>query len=123
MHSTSRSWMEYLGMLDCLVPVAPIFEYFWLTAGKIPSRKKPKEVPEPTPPIENTLQPSRETSGSIKLENGHDKYRVVITTSEIMVPEFLSLENEHTQVLEEIQGLLKEHHSGGNTPARREDMV
>jgi CBS-domain-containing membrane protein len=84
------------------------YPVFWLIAGKIPQRKGAEAVSESPP--SNTTPPNDLDQTSKSME--HEKYCVIISSSDITVPDFLSLENEHTTVLEEIRELLSEHRNG-----------
>jgi hypothetical protein len=81
------------------------YPVFWLIAGKIPRVEAVSESPP-----SNTTPPNHLDQTSKSME--HEKYCVIISSSGITVPDFLSLENEHTTVLEEIRELLSEHRNG-----------
>jgi CBS-domain-containing membrane protein len=81
------------------------YPVFWLIAGKIPHGKVVEAVSETPPPKETPPSDVDQICKSME----HEKYRVIITSSDIVIPDFLSLEDENTVVLKEIQALLSEH--------------
>ena len=84
------------------------YPVFWVIPGQIPSRKVLEDISESPPP-----KPSPPSDLGDKRESiEHEKYRVVVSSLDISVPDFLSLEDEHRAVLEEIRELLSEHRNG-----------
>lgn len=86
------------------------YPVFWVSAGKIPSRQKETQVDAQTAPTQDPNEPPRPSDISHKL-SVENNYCVTVTRSEVLLPGFLDLENEHKQVLEEIQRMLNEHAS------------
>lgn len=84
------------------------YPVFWLIAAKIPQGKVVEAVSELPPPKTTPPNDLDQTGKSMEYE----KYRIIVSSSDITVPDFLSLENEHTTVLEELRELLSEHRNG-----------
>jgi hypothetical protein len=103
------------------------FPVFWATAAKIPARRA--VVQEDTGDAgkrasEVTAVPLPRRSSQVShREHTIEKYKVIVNRDEIVVPEFVELESEHLQVLQEIQRLLNEHESQHGTPPNGPNMV
>jgi len=115
------------------------YPVFWLLSAKIPARQPTvEEKPVETPPSDGALESGalrkseatqahlqRRPSEISHKEHIQDPYKVIVNRDEIVVPEFIELESEHLQVLQEIQTLLNEHHSASQlaTPPNGPSMV
>lgn len=103
------------------------YPVFWLFPDKILSRKDKAEAtkagvqsaPEPKP--EPTKVSHDATLADV--ETQYRKHHVMVSKDSILLPEYLELEDEHTQVLEEIQRLLEEHHSNTSSSLKVDTMV
>lgn len=106
------------------------FPVFWATAAKIPARQpvvreakgEKGDVAGRTSGVTAITLPRRSSQVSHK-EHTLDTYKVIVNRNEIVVPEFIELESEHLQVLQEIQRLLNEHASQHGTPPNGPNMV
>lgn len=104
------------------------YPVFWLVPDKIQSRKDKKEAakaevqsaPEPKP---EPTKVSHEGATLAEVETQYRKHHVMVSKDSILLPEYLELEDEHTQVLEEIQRLLEEHHSNTSSSLKVDTMV
>ena len=89
---------------------------FWLIPGKIPHHHKQEVIHQPP---EATQSPGIGPRSVSDVVHKFEDYSVVVTNSNITLPKFLELEDEHKQVLEEIQRLLSEHANGGSSSRRQ----
>jgi hypothetical protein len=110
------------------------YPVFWLLPERIPTRKEKDEAkemsittstttppaPEPTP---EEKKGSHETPTLADIETEYRKNHVIVSRSNIFIPEFLGLEDEHIQVLDEIQQLLDEHQSKESSKLKVNGMV
>jgi len=109
------------------------YPVFWLLPERIPTRKEkaeakevtsttatPPPAPEPTP---EQKKGSHETPTIADIETEYRKNHVIVSRSNIFIPEFLGLEDEHIQVLDEIQQLLDEHQSKNSSKLIVDGMV
>jgi len=114
------------------------YPVFWLSSAKIPARQPKAEKLAETSgsndaPESGVWRNSEATHVPLQRrpsevshkERIQDPYKVVVNRDEIVVPEFIELESEHLQVLQEIQRLLNEHHSTSQqaTPPNGPGMV
>jgi len=108
------------------------YPVFWLLPEKIPTRKDKAEAKAwtshttPAPEPEATPEEkkgSHETPTLADLETEYRKNHVIVSRSDIFVPEFLDLEDEHKQVLEELQQLLDEHQSQNSSKLKVDNIV
>jgi hypothetical protein len=108
------------------------YPVFWLLPERIPTRKEKAEAkemssttttPPPATPEETRKRESRETPTLSDIETEYRKNHVIVSRSNIFIPEFLGLEDEHIQVLDEIQQLLDEHHSKNSSKLKVDGMV
>jgi len=104
------------------------YPVFWLMAGKIPAKQPPVqeekvELGEGRASGATAVPLPRRPSQVSHKEHTMDQYKVIVNRDEIVVPEFVELESEHLQVLQEIQRLLNEHASQHGTPPNGPNMV
>jgi len=96
------------------------YPVYWVIPGKIPSRHA--ATPFESSPQELVTEQAL-PSGLSKMHIDEGKDRVIVTASGFSVPEYLDLEEENKQVLQELQKLLAERTEGSMTPARGEKSV
>jgi hypothetical protein len=101
------------------------YPVFWLTPDKIPSRRKDKVEASPAAEPTPSAAPPAITDTIRNSETEWGKDLVIISRSDIVVPAFLELENEHKAVIEEIQRLLGEHlnNSSGSSESKIDRIV
>ena len=95
------------------------YPVFWLVPEKIHSRSEKAKAAKaeaqlPSPTSEKKAEPTKVSHEGATLADIETQYRkdhVLISKDHVHVPEYLGLEDEHTQVLQELQRLLDEHHS------------
>lgn len=93
---------------------------FRLMAGKIPHRHKQGVTPQPPEATQPSgTVPLRDSDVTRKFED----YSVVVTSSNVTLPKFLELEDEHKQVLKKIQGLLNENANGSSSSSGSKETV
>ena len=84
------------------------YPVFWLT----PEPLRPK--PPPPEPEHSTLVRARSIRGSEEVHTMVPENRVIVTASELIVPDSLDLEEENKGVFEAIQKLLQEQNEREN---------
>jgi hypothetical protein len=106
------------------------YPVFWATSAKIPARrpvvqegKKGEETAGGRASEVTAVPLPRRASQVSHKEHTVDTHKVIVNRDEIVVPEFIELESEHLQVLQEIQRLLNEHASQHGTPPNGPNMV
>jgi len=111
------------------------YPVFWLLPERIPTRKEKAEAKEATnttatsPPATEPTSEQKKGSHETPTIADHDieteyrKNHVIVSRSNIFIPEFLGLEDEHIQVLDEIQQLLDEHQSKNSSKLIVDGMV
>ena len=105
------------------------YPVFWLLPERIPTRKEKADATSPTTPApapQPTPEKKKESHEAATLADVEAEYRknhVIVSRSNILIPEFLGLEEEHKQVLEEIQQLLDEHQSKNSSNLKVDNIV
>jgi hypothetical protein len=103
------------------------YPVFWISAAKIPPRRPLEEKSAETAAGDTEagkdVSLRRRPSEVSHREHIFDSYKVVVNRDEIVVPQFIELESEHLQVLQEIQRFLNEHASQHGTPPSGSNMV
>ena len=110
------------------------YPVYWLIPDKIPSRRERLEAARGTPrtqtppPAELTQQPTDESTlyhrpSLMEAESDYRKRHVIISPTQVLVPEFLELEEENREVLQEVRRLLAEHYSKNSSSTKMETSM
>lgn len=104
------------------------YPVFWLIPDKIPSRQERRDAEKDKvePPMVPDIKPTKASQEAVTLADAETQFRkdhVMVSKDHIFTPEYLELEDEHMQVLAEIQRLLEEHHSNRSSSLKADGLA